>query len=68
LDLNVSGRVAKEPQTIVVSARMKDGELRCGYLWVCQMQLCNDYVNVPHTFSCGLTPELSRPAKRVRLE
>jgi hypothetical protein len=58
----------EEPQTIVVSAGMHDGQLCRRYVWMCQTQLGNDCINVPHTVSCGLTPELSRAAKRRRLE
>jgi hypothetical protein len=64
LYLYVSSRMAEEPQTIVISARMQNGELLCGNIRVCDTEPGNDCINVPHTASCGLTPKLSRIAAR----
>jgi hypothetical protein len=60
--------MTEEPQAIIISTRMGDGQLLGGNIRVRESQLANDCVNVAHCCSCGLTPELSRAAKRLRLE
>ena len=57
----------EEPNAIVVSARMSNFQLLDANVGLREPKLTNDGINVPHTFPCGLTPELSGGAA-VRLE
>jgi hypothetical protein len=42
LELDVTCRVAEEPQTIVVNARMRNGQLLCGDIRMRKSKLAND--------------------------
>jgi hypothetical protein len=50
LYLDAAYRVLKEPQPVVVNARMRNAQLLSVYLWMRELKLLNDYIDVPHTF------------------
>jgi len=68
LHFDAVGGKTEEPNPIVVSSRMTDGQLFRADVGMRELELSNDFVNVPQTCSCGLTLELSGHINRAAID